>query len=164
LAQPFHLSAGFGPLWEYHHLMEVDTSGWSGDGEFTQRLIDALGRCGFVSLLKVEDAPASRADAGFSFISNELFVMFECTARVVRTRRFGIIPGSAVVREKTMTLEGLEAALEALPDVGPPDYSDEGMLQYLRAERVIPAYQTRGYKLIELVRVYEAGTVPRREP
>jgi hypothetical protein len=143
--------------------MEVDTSGWSGDGEFTKRLIDALGSLGTVSLLKVEDAPASRADAGFSFISNELFVLFECTERIVRTRRLGFIPGSTVLREKTMTLEGLEASLASLADVGPSDYSDEGMLQYLRTERVVPAYQTRGYKLIELVRVYEAGTVPRRE-
>jgi hypothetical protein len=31
------------------------------------------------------------------------------------------------------------------------------MLQYLKTERVIPPYQTRGYKLVELVRVYEAG-------
>src|SRR3990170_8628884 len=143
--------------------MDVDTSGWSGDGEFTKRLIDALRSFGTVSLLKVEDAPASRADAGFSFISTELFVRFACAERVVRTRRLGFIPGSTVLREKTMTLEGLEAALALLADVGPPDYSDEGMLQYLRTERVIPPYQTRGYKLIELVRVYETGTVPRRE-
>ena len=143
--------------------MEVDTSGWSGDGEFTKRLIDALGSLGTVSLLKVEDAPASRADAGFSFISNELFVLFECTERIVRTRRLGFIPGSTVLREKTMTLDALEASLASLEDLGPSDYSDEGMLQYLRTERVIPPYQTRGYKLIELVRVYETGTVPRRE-
>ena len=30
------------------------------------------------------------------------------------------------------------------------------MLQYLRSERIVPAYQTKGYKLIELVRIYEA--------
>ena len=28
------------------------------------------------------------------------------------------------------------------------------MLQYLQTERIIPPYQTRGYKLVELVRVY----------
>jgi hypothetical protein len=143
--------------------MEVDTSGWSGDGEFTKRLIDALRSFGTVSFLKVEDAPASRADAGFSFISNELFVLFACAERIVRTRRLGFIPGSTVLREKTMTLDRLEASLALLADVGHSDYSDEGMLQYLRTERVIPPYQTRGYKLIELVRVYETGTVPRRE-
>ena len=143
--------------------MDVDTSGWSGDGEFTKRLIDALRSFGTVSLLKVEDAPASRADAGFSFISNELFVLFERTERVVRTRRLGFIPGSTVLHEKAMTLEALEASLALLADVGPSDYADEGMLQYLRTERVIPPYQSRGYKLIELVRVYETGTVPRRE-
>ena len=36
--------------------------------------------------------------------------------------------------------------------------SDEGMLQYLRTERIIPPYQTRGYMLVELVRIYETGT------
>ena len=60
-----------------------------------------------------------------------------------------------------MTMVGLEQALAALPDIGAPDYSDEGMLQYLRAERIVPPYQTRGYKLVELVRIYEAGA-PRR--
>jgi hypothetical protein len=29
------------------------------------------------------------------------------------------------------------------------------MMQYLRTERIIPPYQTRGYKLVELVRIYE---------
>jgi hypothetical protein len=37
------------------------------------------------------------------------------------------------------------------------------MLQYLRSERIIPPYQTRGYKLVELVRIYEVGTEPRRQ-
>jgi hypothetical protein len=55
----------------------------------------------------------------------------------------------------------LETALTADPLVGPPDYSDEGMLQYLRSERIVPPYQTRGYKLVELVRIYEVGTAPR---
>jgi hypothetical protein len=41
--------------------------------------------------------------------------------------------------------------------VGAPDYADEGMLQYLRSERIVPPYQTRGYKLVELVRVYEGN-------
>ena len=54
-------------------------------------------------------------------------------------------------------MAGLEAALASLPAIGAPDYSDEGMLQYLRAERIVPPYQTRGYKLVELVRIYEAG-------
>ena len=47
-------------------------------------------------------------------------------------------------------------------EIGAPDYSDEGMIQFLRAERIVPPYQTRGYKLVELVRIYEVGTPPRR--
>ena len=35
------------------------------------------------------------------------------------------------------------------------DYIDEGMIQFLKSERIIPPYQTRGYKLVELVRIYE---------
>ena len=31
------------------------------------------------------------------------------------------------------------------------------MLQYMRSERIVPPYQTRGYKLVELVRIYEAS-------
>lgn len=143
--------------------LELDTSGWSGEGEFTQRLIDGLTAMAGVRFLKVEDAPASRADAGFSFISNELFVGFETVRHVSRAWILGIIPRQVAREEKRLTLAALEASLSALPDVGAPDYADEGMLQYLRAERIIPAYQTRGYKLVELVRVYEAGTVPRRD-
>jgi hypothetical protein len=143
--------------------MDVDASGWSGDGEFTQRLIDTIGTIAAVCFLKVEDAPASRADAGFSFISNELFVLFASVPRVVHTRKLGFIPVSTMVEDKLMTLRALESSLSSLADFGPPDYSDEGMLQYLRAERIVPPYQSRGYKLIELVRIYEAGTVPRRD-
>ena len=111
----------------------------------------------------MEDAPASRADAGFSFISNELFVHFASTTHTVRRRKLGFIPASGTLREKLMTLNGLEAALAAIPEIGVPDYSDDGMLQYLRTERILQPYQTRSCKLIELVRIYEAGTLPRRD-
>jgi len=35
------------------------------------------------------------------------------------------------------------------------------MLQYLRTERIVAPYQTTGIKVIELVRIYEAGTLRR---
>lgn len=143
--------------------MDLDTSGWSGEGDFTARLVEVIRELPAVELLKVEDAPATRADAGFSFISNELFVRFASTSHVVRTRRLVFIPASTVLTGKAMTLPQLESVLADISDIGAPDYSDEGMLQYLRAQRIIPPYQTRGYKLVELVRIYEAGTVPRRD-
>jgi hypothetical protein len=143
--------------------MDLDASGWSGEGELTRRLIAELEGVPPVRFVKVEDAPASRADAGFSFISNELFLRFASAPRVVRARKLGFIPAASIVEDKLMTLAALEARLSAVDGVGPPDYSDDGMLQYLRSERVVPAYQTRGYKLIELVRIYEAGTAPRRD-
>jgi hypothetical protein len=141
--------------------MDLDASAWSGEGELTQRLIEAIGALHEVASLRVEDAPATRADSLFSFISNEMFVLFSTIPRTVRTRKFGLIPASSVVQEKAMTLGALEASLAADPVIGAPDYADEGMLQYLRAERIIPPYQTRGYKVVELVRIYEAGTKPR---
>lgn len=142
--------------------MEVEASGWSGDGDFTARLIEALKRLP-VRLVKVEDAPASRADSAFSFISNELFVVFDSAPRQERGRMLGVIPTTRVVHDKAMSLADLEKALADLPDIGLPDYADDGMLQYLRTERIVPPYQTRGYKLIELVRIYESGTAPRRD-
>ena len=141
---------------------ELDTSAWSGEGAFTQVLIDHLRELSAVSLVRVEDAPATRSDADYMFISNELFIGFATTTRQEPAKRFGILPSTRTIVEKAMTIAGLEAALTAIADVGAPDYGDEGMLQYLRAERIIPPYQTRGYKLVELVRIYEVGS-PRRD-
>ena len=141
---------------------ETDLTRWSGEGTFTQLLIDHLGTIEGVRAVRVEDAPATRSEADYNFISNELFVVFSTVDRQLPIKRYGIIPGTRVVSEKAMTLTQLETELAAIADVGAPDYSDEGMLQYLRAERIVPPYQTRGYKLVELVRIYELGT-PRRE-
>jgi hypothetical protein len=141
--------------------MELDTSKWSGEGEFTNVLIEQLRTLDAIALVRVEDAPASRSDADYNFISNELFVAFTTRTRREPTRRFGILPGSREIAEKNMTVAGLEEALTRLPAIGAPDYSDEGMLQYLRTERIVPPYQTRGYKLVELVRIYEVGAEPR---
>lgn len=141
--------------------MRIDKNGWSGEGEFTQLLIDRLSSIAGVCLVKIEDAPATRSEADYQFMSNEVFVAFETVDRVQRFKRFGFLPATRTVTDKALTLNGLEALLVSMPDVGEPDYSDDGMLQYLRTQRIIPAYQTRGYKLVELVRIYEAGT-PRR--
>jgi hypothetical protein len=54
----------------------------------------------------------------------------------------------------------LASALVDDGDIDSPDYNDEGMIQFLHTERIIPPYQTKGYKLVELVRVYEVGTTP----
>jgi hypothetical protein len=140
---------------------ELETSAWSGEGTFTQVLIDRLRELPGIRFVRVEDAPATRSDADYNFISNELYVGFETSERRERITRFGVLPGRRTVTVKALTLQGLEAALTAVDGVGAPDYGDEGMLQYLRAERIVPPYQTRGYKLVEMVRIYEVGT-PRR--
>ena len=135
----------------------VDTSKWSGEGGFTQVLVDHLQQLGAIEGLRVEDAPASRSEADYNFISNEIFVMFATTSTTERSKRFGLIPVARQVPVKVMTMTELEQVLGRIADVGEPDYSDQGMLQYLRTERIIPPYQTRGYKLVELVRIYEAA-------
>ena len=142
--------------------MELDASKWSGEGTFTQVLIDCLKQIEEVAFVHVEDAPASRSEADYNFISNEIFVTFATSSRSERTWKFGLLPSTTVVSDKKMTVHGLEQTLAGYPEVGNPDYSDDGMLQYLRAERIVPPYQTRGYKLVELVRIYEVGN--RRDP
>ena len=141
---------------------ELDTSAWTGEGSFTQLVIDRLRELDAVRLVRVENAPSTRSDADYNFISNEVYVAFATVDRQERMKRFGWLPGSRTVTEKVMTLSGLEAVLADIADLGAPDYGDEGMLQYLRAERIIPPYQTKGYKLVEMVRIYEVGT-PRRD-
>ena len=135
--------------------MDVDTSRWSGEGTFTQRVVERLRQLERIAFLRVEDAPATRSDADYNFVSNEIYVGFVSTVRLDRIRRFGVWPATRSTVEKLMTMFDLEAALTLTPDVGAPDYSDDRMLQYLKTERVIPPYQTRGYKLVELVRIYE---------
>ena len=136
---------------------DVDTSKWSGEGTFTQLLVDQLKQLDGLTLVRVEDAPASRSEADYNFISNEIFVVFDTITTRLRFRRLGLFPAERTLTQPKLNMAGLEAALTSLPSIGAPDYSDEGMLQYLRTERIVPPYQTKGYKLVELVRVYDAG-------
>lgn len=138
--------------------MEVDLTAWSGEGEFTQLLVDALKRVDRIRLIRVEDAPASRAEAAFNFISNEVYLAFETRIMREPVRRLGFLPGTRRLTRKVCSLEEIESVLSAAAGIGPPDYADTGMLQYLRSERIIPPYQTKGLKLVELVRVYEVAT------
>jgi hypothetical protein len=141
--------------------VRVEITNWSGEGTFTQVLLDRLQEIPGIALVRVEDAPSSRSEADYNFISNEIFVVFDTRPRQERTVRFGLIPRTRTVQEPAMTIRELEQALASVDGVGAPDYGDASMLQYLRTERIVPPYQTRGYKLVELVRVYEAGTPSR---
>ena len=138
--------------------MQIDISRWSGEGTFTQVVIDWLQRLESIELVRVEDAPASRSEADYNFIANEIFVTFRTAERQERTTRLGIFPGTKHVTEKAMTFAGLVKVLEESEGIGPADYADDGMIQYLRTERIIPPYQTKGYKLVELLRIYEASS------
>lgn len=140
--------------------MHLDVSAWSGDGEFTAALLEALKRLEDVAFLRIEDAPASRVDSGYNLLASEVYVGFRLE-RVLETRRLGVlrVPWPAI--RPRMTLDGLEETLAGIEVIGPADYADAGMLQYLRTEQIVPPYQTRGYKLVELVRIYEAKPVTR---
>jgi len=135
----------------------VDATRWSGEGELTGHLLEQLRREPRIVHIRVEDAPASRSGADYALISNELYVDVAGERRREARRLWRILPVARHVVVPSLTIQGLEAILAADEAVGAPDYSDEGMLQYLRTTRIVQAYQTRGYKLVELVRVYVAG-------
>lgn len=135
--------------------MRVDRDGWSGDGDFTIRLLDWLQQVEEIAAVRVEDAPSSRAGAGFVLLANELYVNFATEPRRVGSRWLGFLPRTRTVEIPRLTLSGLESRLAADAAIGPPDYADDTMLQFMKTERVVAPYQTRGYKLVELVRVYE---------
>ena len=141
--------------------MDIDREQWSGEGDFTEHLLAWLAERDDIVFLRVEDAVAARAEVDYNFISNEIYVGFRTRDRQERRRLWGVVPVRRTVAEKVTTMETLETALADDPELGAPDYADEGMIQYLYTQRVIPPYQTRGYKLIELVRIYEAGAGPR---
>jgi hypothetical protein len=141
--------------------MEIETATWSGEGTFTQELIDRLRDVDRIAALRVEDAPSTRSDFDYNFISNEIFVTFRRRRRRQEGRWLGVLPAMRFVEERAMTIEALAAVLGGLEGVGPADFVDQGMIQYLRTERIVPPYQTRGFKLVEMVRIYEAGTLRR---
>ena len=95
----------------------LDATAWSGEGTFTQLVIDQLREVGAVRFGRVEDAPATRSEADYNFISNEIYVGFATTDRQEAFKRFGLLPASRTVSEKAMTLAGLESALTALAGV-----------------------------------------------
>ena len=142
-------------------LMQIESAGWGGEGTFTGVLLEALKTIESIEFMRVEDAPASRAESGYAFISNEIYVKFKSDWRTETRRRLGL-PWPAKAEVKQMTVRELAARLGQAEGVGEPDYGDDGMLQYLRTERIVAPYQTKGYKVVEMVRIYEVGT-PRRE-
>jgi hypothetical protein len=136
--------------------VEVDSAGWSGEGAFTQIVVDRLRTIAKVTAVKVEDAPATRSEADYNFIANEIFVTFATEERYEPFKILGTFTSRRRVSAKAMTFDALVQVLQESEGIGPADYADEGLIQYLRTERIIPPYQTRGYKLVELVRIYEA--------
>ncbi len=134
--------------------MDIDAAQWSGEGTFTASLLEQLKLFPSIEFIRVEDAPASHTESNYNFISNEVYVRFRAERVAKPARWLGIVPLQRTAWKPVMTLADLEAQLATLEQVGAPDYADEAMLQYLKTERIIPPYQTRGYKIVELVRIY----------
>ncbi len=140
--------------------MDLDVSGWSGEGDVTQLIVERLRTDTRIALLRVEDAPATREDTGYLFLSNEVYVRPRLDPRREPVRRLGLFPGTRRVDVPALGLGEVEAALSADPSIGAPDFSDQSLIQYLRTQRIVPPYQSKGYKLIELIRIYLVGTEP----
>jgi hypothetical protein len=136
--------------------VHVDSNGWSGEGEFTQSVLERLRAIEQVAAMKIEDAPSTRSEADYNFIANEIFVTFAKVERFESVKLLGAFNTRRRVEAKAMSFDELVKLLEGSEGIGPADYADEGMIQYLRTERIIPPYQTRGYKLVELLRIYES--------
>ena len=87
--------------------MQLDTTHWSGEGTFTQLLIDRLRDIPEVTGVRVENAPATRAEADYNFISNEIFVQFSTVIRREAIRRFGLLTATREAVAKAMTVQTL---------------------------------------------------------
>ena len=74
--------------------MQVDSSGWSGEGGFTGVVLDALKAIEAIEFIRVEDAPASRTESGYAFISNEIYVRFRTESRSPRPGVASPCPGA----------------------------------------------------------------------
>ena len=86
--------------------MNADTSKWSGEGTFTQTLLDWLEQASVVAGVRVEDAPASRSEADYNFISNEIFVVFKTTDVHEPVRRLPDSPRNEDGSKKNGDAEG----------------------------------------------------------
>ena len=140
---------------------ECDISAWSGEGAFTQQLINWFTEQETIAFLKVEDAKSARADVEYNFISNEIFLQFHTVKKTKKQSLWGVLSFNRTIFDKLMTIEKLHVLLENQQEIGSVDYADADMIQFLRTERIVPPYQTKGYKLIELVRIYEFGATSR---
>ena len=57
---------------------------WSGEGDFTQTLVDWFLECDMITFVRVEDSESTRTDVDYNLLSNEIFVEFRTRDRVER--------------------------------------------------------------------------------
>jgi hypothetical protein len=135
---------------------EIVRDAWSGDGDFTQHLVDHLRNWPPIATIRVEDAPTGREGEGFNFLANDVFLTF--AVRPVRQPAYAF--WRRQILATTASTGDLVAYLTAIETIGEPAYHDEGMLQYLHTQRIVGPYQSKGVKLVELVRVYVGKVAP----
>lgn len=128
----------------------IDRAGWSGDGDFTQHLVDVLRNWPAIATIRVEDAPTGRDGDGFNFLANDVFVTFVVSPAPRPAWAFWRPPTFVAAA----TIDDLVAHLSAIESIGEPAFHDAGMLQYLHTQRIVGPYQSRGIKVVELVRIY----------
>ena len=101
----------------------IDRDRWSGEGDFTEQLLSWLSEQSDVISLRVEDAPSTRTDVEYNFISNEIYVEFKVREFYQSRRVLGVIPLGRKSLEKTMSLEKLNRVLSEESELGEPDYA-----------------------------------------
>ena len=74
--------------------MNVDTSKWSGEGEFTQLLLEHLRQVPGLPAFASRTLLRARSEADYNFISNEFFVDFATEARQERAQVGVLLPVS----------------------------------------------------------------------
>ncbi len=99
--------------------MPVESGGWSGEGAFTQHVLDRLRGVEEVAALKVEDAPSTRSEADYNFVANEIFVTFATVQRDEPAKLLGTFRTTRRVSAKAMTFDGLVKLLEESEGIGP---------------------------------------------
>ena len=93
----------------------------------------------------------------YNFIANDGFRHFRDRAAKAADQADGHHSGDEARNGEGDDIRGAASSgWRTTEGVDPADYTDEAMMHYLRTERIIPPYQTRGYKLVELLRIYEA--------
>ena len=143
--------------------MQIDSDGWGGEGTFTAVLLEALKSIEAIEYLRVEDAPASRAEPGYAFLSNEIYVRFRTDSREVdppSLRRSLAGDGGGQADDVSANWPPAWAAPTAWES---RTTATTRCCSTCAPSASSPPTRPEGIKVVEMVRIYEVGTTPRRD-